>query len=438
MVALIQQVVVDMGESLLYFLQMIGYVFMSGGWFVFVILVFVILFRIYMDVIQTKFMEAVDWTILSIRVGEDNERTPRSMEEVFNELHGLEKKPDLLEQYLDGYVQLYYSFEIRGTSEGVTFYIRTPSAMRNMVEAAVYAQYPDAEIEEAEDYMDPFPPEKVEKEFDMWGSELALMKPDIYPIRTYVDFEDQFSEDGRLVDPMAAVTEELGAGLQPGEEMWIQILGRPIITNKWQEEGMRAALKMAGREPPQKAGIVERTMQSIGGIVLALLPHSEEQKKEVKEQDLGALKLTPGETDIVRAIQRNVSKFGFQAQYRMAYVAPKDVFQRKGKAQALFGLFRQYSSIDLNQFKPPGRFITSKPTYFMTDARKRWRKRRALARLRGRSFPEAGFILTTEELATIYHFPSMYVKTPTVERTRSRRGEAPTNVPLASAGSLFA
>jgi hypothetical protein len=40
------------------------------------------------------------------------------------------------------------------------------------------------------------------------------------------------------------------------------------------------------------------------------------------------------------------------------------------------------------------------------------------------------FILSTEELATIFHLPSTSVGTPTFEREESKKGEAPANLPF--------
>ena len=40
------------------------------------------------------------------------------------------------------------------------------------------------------------------------------------------------------------------------------------------------------------------------------------------------------------------------------------------------------------------------------------------------------FVLTTEELASLYHFPSSTAETPTLPRTDSKKAEAPANLPL--------
>lgn len=420
-------------QSYLGFFDAVRVVFTSGGWVVLVPLFFAALFQLYLEIIRRKYVTSLQWVFLRVRVPEANLRTPRSMEELFNGLHGLQKPPDLIERYLDGYVQTWVSLELRGTADGVFFLLRVPAGNRDIAEATMYAQYPDAEIEEVPDYAAPFTLDRLEKEFDIWGTEMILTREDAYPIKTYVDYEDQFAEDSRLVDPMAAMTEFAGA-LKPGEEIWIQMLIRPVFREDWVEEGMRLALEISGREPPDEPTKVRKAFQLLGRaltVITTLGPAPGPEEKEEK-LSLGALRLTPGETDVVRAIQRNVSKVAYEAKIRILYAAPLPVYNRRARIPQLFGMFRQFSSFHLNSFRPDSRISTSRPVYGLVRMRQRYRKRRLLQKYRARFFREKGFVLNVEEIATIYHFPLEYVKTPTVERARAKRGEAPTNIPLAS------
>ncbi|MDP3685900.1 MAG: hypothetical protein Q8R32_03660 [bacterium] len=395
-----------------------------------IVLLMAILFRKYMDTIQTQFIISFPWTFLQVRVSEQNLRTPRAMEEVFNIFHGAQRVPDLYDIYFDGFVPVCLSIDIRGTSEGVTFIFRIPTGVRKLIEAAIYAQYPEAEILDAEDFMTQYPIEKMERDFDLWGTELTLQKDDAYPLKTYVDFEDKLAEEEKFVDPMASLTEVVSS-LKPGEEIWVQLLLRPEFRDAWKKKGEALALKLGGREAALKGkpSRLQQALGFIGAVVGAVLPGPEIEAKRPSGLDVGALRLTPGETDIVKAIQRNVSKIGFGVAIRTLALGPKGKFVRRTRIPQVLGVWRPYAL--LNALIPDARFTTSRPLYGLSAIRQRRRKRRLLRRFQRRYFAEESFVLNVEELATIFHFPVSYVKTPTVEHARARKGEPPPEVPLA-------
>lgn len=430
MAAIVSSLLGQFFGSFFDFFGVVGTLFMSGGWLIFLYLAFVIFYKTYMNTIQTKFLINMKWVFLKVRVPEENTRNPRSMEEALNAIHGIHKSPDLLEIYLDGFIQPWFSMEIRARAGEVTFLMRVLEANSPIIQAAIYAQYPDAEIEEVkEDYMDIFPQKDLEKTYDCWGTEEILDKPDFWPIKTYIDFEDQYAEDSKLVDPMAAVTEYLGI-LKPGEEIWLQIVARPAFRKDWSEKGKAEAFKIAGREIPKKLNWFEQSMQTTGKVVSAIVPIGPgEEKKKDSKTDLGIMKLTPGEVDNIKAIQRAVGKVVFECLVRIVYVAEKPIYNHRARIPAMLGMFRQYTGS--NNFKPNPNFTTSRPVYAFVKSRRTKRKQRLMRRFRLRYFAEEGQVLNTEELATMYHYPVVYTKTPILDRARAKRGEAPANVPFA-------
>src|SRR3990167_2420361 len=60
----------------------------------------------------------------------------------------------------------------------------------------------------------------------MWGNEWEFIRPDIYPIKTYIDYElDKGLKEEEKVDPITALLEFMGS-MQPGEQLWTQFVVR--------------------------------------------------------------------------------------------------------------------------------------------------------------------------------------------------------------------
>ena len=90
-----------------------------------------------------------EWMLLAIDVPKDNEQGPRAVENIFAQLAGAHASQDIEEIHFGGETQKWFSFEIVSIEGYVQFLIWTEKAYRNLIEATIYAQYPDAEITEA-------------------------------------------------------------------------------------------------------------------------------------------------------------------------------------------------------------------------------------------------------------------------------------------------
>lgn len=372
------------------------------------VILFLIFWKLWLYYIRSRFVSKLDWTILEIRLPREIMKGPRAMEVVLNVLHQT-KDGNLLEKYWKGFLRPWFSLEIVSIGGEIHFFIYTQRFFRNLVESQIYAQYPDVEITEVDDYSKAAFINGFGREWGCWGTEFGLTEEDAYPIRTYVDYglHETMTKEEQKTDPITSFIEFFGS-LKEGEQIWFQILIR-ATKKKWQDEGKK---------------LVEKLMKEAG-----VIPKSEKPKEGMIE--MGVFKLTPGQTEVIKAIERDVSKLGFDVGIRGLYLARNDRFNLVNIA-SLVGVMKQYNAMNLNGFK-----LVNPTTvdYFLKKKREAKKKTKILNAFRQRSYfympyDRKVFILNTEELATIFHFPGRVAETPTFGRIEAKKGEAPTDLPI--------
>ena len=381
--------------------------------------------------VTMKFVEAQKTCLLEIRLPKEITKSPAAMEIFFTHL-SQGGAGNFGEAFIDGKTRAWFSCEIVSIGGNVRFFVwcSNASKFRNLVEAQLYAQYPNIEIFEAEDYTKDFyyDPDK----FSMFGLQYALTKADPFPIKTYIDYglaEDQKEE--YKIDPITSMIEFLGS-LKKGENAWIQIL-----LQKHEKEGVFHGTLA---KPKDLKAEIKKEIEDI-------------RKKAIPEgKDDKVMKFpnpTKGELAVIAALERSSTKTAFECMIRSIYITEKNSFVASNIG-GLIGCFKQYGSNDLNGFKP-GTISDAKddkkdigrifPFYQRKlDKSVASIKKNLLYAYKLRSFfqfpyknykKQKPFILTTEELATIFHFPSgMVSQTPTLQRVGSKKSEAPSNLPI--------
>ncbi|MBU4347979.1 hypothetical protein KJ671_00540 [Patescibacteria group bacterium] len=411
----------------------------SSWWVIMPIGLFFIFINFWCWGLRVLFLQKMEWVFLEIRLPRNILKTPKAMENIFTGLHSLYSGELSWEDiYLKGKVMPWYSFEIVGYAGGVSFYVRAPEFTRNLVESAVYSEYPDAEISLADDYINFMPNVLPNNTYDIWGNDYVLSKDNPYPIKTYPYFESP-SEEQRL-DPVSAITEVMSK-LHEGEAIWLQYLMMPV-GEKWKEEGDEIRDKMYARKKPSSppsflGGLIDGLLEFFKNLLKGVIeePIWADEKKQ-NEDKLQTPHLSPGERNVLEAVENKVSKFGFETAVRFVYIDKADEFTQLN-VSAISGAFKQFGTQDMNSFK-----IVSDTKTFVTSSKfttKSWfRKSKVHARKRAiydayrlRSIPSKTSILCTEELATIYHFPLSSVEAPLLRRLETRKGEPPVSLPIA-------
>jgi len=406
---------------------------LSFWWIILPLVLLYLLFQTWMLFINLRYRKAIRWVMLSVRIPREILKTPKAMEVVFAAAHGIYTfGMNFWDEYLKGKVEERISFEIVGNANGVYFYIRVNEDFRNLIEAAVYSQYPDAEIERVDDYVEEFPSVLPNEQWELFGSDIVLAREDAFPIRTYPYFEALVAEE--KLDSMAQLVEVLSQ-LKADETVWLQLVLQPLgaPTSNWMDEARKIRDKIIGRKaPPKKVGLITKGLYWISNILTAIFVEPAWWEESVETEKPRLTLLSPIEREQVEAIERKIGKPAFEGVIRFIYLDRKDKFTRPN-AQAVLGTFRQFAEENLNSPKPNLNMMTISRKFFRAifkQTRLYFRKRRIYDYYRWRTIPRKRAIFNIEELATLYHFPAVAVEAPMLKRIEAKKGEPPVGLPL--------
>lgn len=402
------------------------------------------------------------FALLSIKVSKENENGPIVAEQIFAAVHNVKNKKKLFGQPLSNKI----SFEIANISESIRFYVWTPEYLKNTIKSQIYAQYPDVEIFEVEDYtnlpeMEISPPahsksrqpekhalvetgkpiekeslnfKKVSMHSNSVGAELSLSEPSIYPIKRYSQFEDRLTRIA--VDPIAGITEALAKLESPNEQIWLQIVIQPL-EKKW-----RTIYRNCARILQKRTFMGIEAFQNLytrafcsrnQALRFIFFPiyiafwfeglTAGSKTKSVSQRDATVKDMAdPFKEEVsgshdketpIQAATDKVLKMLFDANIRLIYL-PKtaDASHSDQKLREIAAAFKQFHIPYANGFEISKLDLTGQ---IVEDYRHRKIQR--------------PFILNNEELATIYHLPNETVSTPNIYRVTSRKLEPPIDAP---------
>lgn len=405
------------------------------------------------EYLKTRYFGSLEWDLLEVKIPRDIPKSPQAMEQIFAGLQTMFWEFDPLEKWWQGLQHDYIVFEMASIGGDTRFYIKTPVFFRKVVEAQVYAQYPECEIAEAEDYTQRLPGVIPSKDWDMFGIEFTLLKPDPYPIRTYLEFPtiESMKEEERKVDPFSSMAELFGK-IKPGEHLGYHLLMRPCQSDKWRKEGEEVVNKLIGKKVSSPKHPIVKALEPLeplaGGWGEALRPlfgmgeaeTKPVQKREQQDETSLMQHISPGTKDVAAAIERNILKNGFETIVRFCYVARRDMYTLS-HLSSFIGALKQYNTQTMNGFKLSTKAFATRTYWWWPAFMKNWRKAykqwlfykyyRARKPFTDSQYLRSKWIvLNTEELATIYHYPGSTAKAPSMPRIEARRSEPPSTLPV--------
>lgn len=370
---------------------------------------------------RARFFTKKEYVVLEVKIPRDIFKSPQAMEFFIDGLSQPFGEANWYEKYWKGQTVAWFSLEIAAINGGVHFFIWSRKEYKNRIEANLYSQFPGIEIYEVPDYTLPvtYNPEAN----GLWSTEFVLTKADVFPIKTYIDYGlDKDPEEEYKIDPLTPLIEFMGS-LGKEHQAWIQIVIRVHRAEDKDEKG-----KLIDKKWEKAAGVeIDKILAKTKSVL----------DKEGKMAEMSRIP-TKGESEIIAALERSISKKGFDVGIRAVYTAPKDLFSAYNTAGIIGGITNFNSS--LNGFKPSGSLTPKyqfKPLAWKDRSKSSIddQKRSFLYAYKNRGFfynefKRKPFVLNTEELATLWHFPGGVSTTPTFSRIESKKSEAPSNLPI--------
>lgn len=379
------------------------------------VLLAIIFYEAYIVFKRNEYINKQEKVLLQVLLPQEVMKSPLAMELFLTSLYQTKGEGNFVKKYIEGGVRPWFSLEIVSDAGEIKFYIWCWKFWKPLIESQLYAQYPDVEVTEVKDYASEF--HFSFDQHDLWGCNFVLSKPDCYPIKSYVDYQlDKDPKEELKVDPMTPMLEYLG-GLRKGEHAWIQIIVRAHKSERPKHGGKRG----------EKVDWSHDAAEEIKKI----------KNKDVQKTDsvnLTGLSMSKGDKEKIEAIEKNISKIPFDCGIRVVYLAEKESFNDINVA-GLNGAFRQYNSNNLNAFKADHATGFDYKWQDWTGKKLIKQKEHTLHGYQSRAFfhpPDKGhfYVLNTESLATIYHFPGQVAKTPSLARINAKKAEAPANLPI--------
>jgi hypothetical protein len=381
-----------------------------------------IAWKVWIWYVRGAYISKRDVVLLEVKFPRDLVRSPRAMENALSKLWIDSGVTTFLNRIWQGQVLPYFSFEMASFGGSVHFYIWCWRPWRSVIEAALYAYYPEIEMFEVEDYASKFKydPETMECFPTDWRFE---PRNDAYPIKTYVDFElDKDPKEEYRVDPLAEVIERLSTA-RPDEQMWVQII---ITMSKDQE---RVPGKPFWETQNRYVNTIKREIDVLRKEIVGDMKDPSQDWKRFTRVSIYRY------TKLIESMDRQMGKHYFNVGMRGVYICDADKFAAPGYT-GIRWIWRPVGNPQYgNQLRPRrGGNPFDWPWQDYRDFRWRLMQRRWFDTYRRRSHFYSPWIypynmMSAETLATLWHPPSGAIVAPGLERIPAKKAEPPSNLP---------
>jgi len=319
------------------------------------------------------------------------------MEQFYTSLSNLKERG--FKAFLYGQPSVVFEIAVPHVGEEICFYVACPRRFGQVLEKQIHGFFANADVRQVKDY-NIFNPQGVSV-----GSSLLLSRGKFLPIKTYQNLE---------ADPLNEIVNTLSKLKEQGEGASIQLIIRPTKEKKWRKIALKIAREMQqGKSYDKARAKIDRHWISKAADEFSNLSGKKEEPKTLSQP---TQPITPLDSEIIKALEAKGSKVVYEANINLIASA-----STLGEAQQILSqmenAFAQFNSANLNTFKAAkfgaGRSLKN---LFYNFSFRIFNRRHSL-------------ILSTEELSSIFHFPTTEVETPKVKFIKAKQAASPPNMP---------
>lgn len=323
-----------------------------------------------------------------------------AMEQLLVTLSNIKRNIGIFKRIFYGFPHISLEIANPAGSEEIFFYISIPKKFRESIEKQVLSFFPNASLEKVQDYTI-FHPGNFTA-----AATLKLKNKFILPIRTYQMME---------VDPLNEISNSLSKLNEEREGAAIQLVLAPAGF-EWKDHGRRIAHEM--QQGKRLNDVFSKTVthkmgkglsKGVGNIIWA----AASKKEDPISKEKPPVQLTPEEQELIKSIEKKSNLTGFRVNLRL--VASAENQERADEILAhLENSFSQFENSDTNYFQ----------------VQKRIKGKRIAFDYIFRNFDEEhSIILSTEEIASVFHLPISTTETPKIKWLKAGAAAPPSNVP---------
>ncbi len=350
---------------------------------------------------RLEFLSSKNPILLEIKFKDLPRAGPSAMELFFEAIHIAPGESPPINKIIKGATRPWWSFEMVSFEGELRFFIWTWDVFEDFLRTQLKAHFDELELERVPDYLDGLVADL--NKIDLWGEDFRFTKSDAIPIKTY----KVALMEGAQEDMLDNVFEKFSA-LGEGEFLILQIMAQVTTNTSWRRE-------------------VESAIQDIY------------RKYGMKDESYPVPVLKPQDQTLVDILRSSTEKDAYDVGIRAVYIAKKDKFNPTRIGPNVVHMFRSFASQHLNYLLGASRWLSifDYPWQDPFGKRQEVMKKKLIQLLKRRAYfhpPDSFYpymVLTTEELASIYHFPrkAKYILKNKTSKSNNIN-EPPSNLPV--------